>query len=52
LLSQLGILEQGLSNLALHITFLRPGWYMENAVWNLKPARDTGVIQSFLQLMQ
>jgi uncharacterized protein YbjT (DUF2867 family) len=49
LLSQLGILEQGLSDLALPITFLRPGWYMENAVWDLKPARDTGVIQSFLQ---
>jgi NAD(P)H dehydrogenase (quinone) len=49
LLSQLGILEQGLSNLALPITFLRPGWYMENAAWDLKPARDTGVIQSFLQ---
>jgi hypothetical protein len=22
---------------------------MENAVWDLKPARDTGFIQSFLQ---
>ena len=49
LLSQLSILEQGLSDLALPITFLRPGWYMENAVWDLKPARDMGVIQSFLQ---
>jgi uncharacterized protein YbjT (DUF2867 family) len=33
LLSQLGILEQGLSDLVLPITFLRPAWYMENAVW-------------------
>jgi NAD(P)H dehydrogenase (quinone) len=49
LLSQLGILEQGLSDLALPITFLRPGWYMENAALDLKPARDTGIIQSFLQ---
>lgn len=49
LLSQLGILEQGLSDLVLPITFLRPAWYMENAVWDLKPARDTGVVQSFLQ---
>jgi NAD(P)H dehydrogenase (quinone) len=49
LLSQLGLLEQGLSDLALPITFLRPAWYLENAVWDLKPARDTGVIQSFLQ---
>jgi NAD(P)H dehydrogenase (quinone) len=49
LLSQLGILEQGLSDLALPITFLRPGWYMENAAWDLKPVRETGVMQSFLQ---
>jgi NAD(P)H dehydrogenase (quinone) len=49
LLSQLGLLEQGLRDLALPIAFLRPAWYMENAVWDLKPARDTGVIQSFLQ---
>jgi uncharacterized protein YbjT (DUF2867 family) len=49
LLSQLGLLEQGLSDLALSIAFLRPAWFMENAVWDLKPARDTGVIQSFLQ---
>jgi NAD(P)H dehydrogenase (quinone) len=48
LLSQLGILEQGLSDL-LPITFLRPAWYMENAVWDLKQARDTGAVQSFLQ---
>jgi NAD(P)H dehydrogenase (quinone) len=49
LLSQLGIMEQGLIDLASPITFLRPGWYMENAAWDLKPARDMGVIQSFLQ---
>jgi NAD(P)H dehydrogenase (quinone) len=49
LLSQLAILEQGLSDLVLPITFLRPAWYMENAAWDLKPARDMGVIQSFLQ---
>jgi NAD(P)H dehydrogenase (quinone) len=49
LLSQLGLLEQGLSDSGLPITFLRPGWYMENAVWDLKPARDAGIIQSFLR---
>jgi NAD(P)H dehydrogenase (quinone) len=49
LLSQLGILEQGLSDLVLPITFLRPAWYMENAVWDLKGAREMGVIESFLQ---
>jgi NAD(P)H dehydrogenase (quinone) len=45
LLSQLGLLEQGFSDLALPVTFLRPAWHLENAVWDLKPARDTGVIR-------
>ncbi len=49
LLSQLGILEERLRDLVLPITFLRPAWYMENAAWDVKAARDTGVIQSFLQ---
>ena len=31
LLSQLGLLEQGLGELPLPITFLRPAWFMENA---------------------
>ena len=48
LLSQLRMLEQGLGSLALHITFLRPAWFMENAAWDVAPARETGVIQSFL----
>lgn len=49
LLSQLGILEERLRDIALPVTFLRPAWYMENASWDAKGARDTGVIQSFLQ---
>jgi uncharacterized protein YbjT (DUF2867 family) len=49
LLSQLGIQEQVLGSMALHTTFLRPAWFMENAAWDVAPARDTGVIQSFLQ---
>ena len=49
LLSQLRILEQGLRDVVLPIIFLRPAWYMENAAWDVKAARDTGVIQSFLQ---
>jgi uncharacterized protein YbjT (DUF2867 family) len=49
LLSQHTIHERALSELALPITFLRPAWFMENAAWDLTPARDTGVIQSFLQ---
>jgi NAD(P)H dehydrogenase (quinone) len=49
LLSQHTIHERILGELALPITFLRPAWFMENAAWDLAPARDTGVIQSFLQ---
>ena len=49
LLSQHTIIEQKLRELALPITFLRPGWFMENASWDVAPARESGVIPSFLQ---
>jgi NAD(P)H dehydrogenase (quinone) len=49
LLSQLGILEQALGDLSMPVAFLRPGWFMENAQWDIAPAREHGVIQSFLQ---
>jgi uncharacterized protein YbjT (DUF2867 family) len=49
LLTQLGIQEQVLGELPLPITFLRPAWYLENAAWDVAPARDTGTIASLLQ---
>jgi uncharacterized protein YbjT (DUF2867 family) len=49
LLGQLRILEQELSTLPMPITFLRPAWFMENFSWDIPPARETGVIPSFLQ---
>ncbi|SFU73196.1 Uncharacterized conserved protein YbjT, contains NAD(P)-binding and DUF2867 domains [Polaromonas sp. YR568] len=49
LLSQLGLLEQSLGNLPMPVTFLRAAWFMENAVWDIAPARESGVIPSFLQ---
>lgn len=49
LLSQLSLLEQELSKLPMPIDFLRPGWFLENTLWDLAPARDNGVIPSFLQ---
>ncbi|RBH56156.1 MULTISPECIES: NmrA family NAD(P)-binding protein [Pseudomonas] len=49
LLNQLQLLEQGLSTLDLPVTFLRPGWFMENALWDVAAAVETGVIPSFLQ---
>jgi uncharacterized protein YbjT (DUF2867 family) len=49
LLNQLGLLEQGLADLTIPVTYLRPAWFMENAAWDVAPARATGVIRSYLQ---
>jgi len=48
LLTQLQWLERELGAPALPLTFLRPAWYMENAAWDIAPARQ-GVVSSFLQ---
>jgi uncharacterized protein YbjT (DUF2867 family) len=49
LLTQHTIIEQALAELPLPITFLRPAWFMENCSWDVAPARNQGVIPSFLQ---
>lgn len=49
LLNQLQMLEQSLSELEVPITFLRPGWFMENCLWDIEAAVQSGVIPSFLQ---
>jgi uncharacterized protein YbjT (DUF2867 family) len=49
LLTQLGIMEQALGGLPMPVTFLRPAWFMENCSWDVAPARNQGVIASFLQ---
>jgi NAD(P)H dehydrogenase (quinone) len=49
LLSQHSIIEKALRQLPMPITFLRPGWFMENASWDVAPVRDTGILSSFLQ---
>jgi uncharacterized protein YbjT (DUF2867 family) len=49
LLTQRTLLEQALRDLPMPVTFLRPGWFMENSAWDVAPARDKGVIASFLQ---
>jgi uncharacterized protein YbjT (DUF2867 family) len=49
LLSQHGIIERALGDLSAPITFLRPGWFMENSSWDVTLAREKGVIPSFLQ---
>jgi NAD(P)H dehydrogenase (quinone) len=49
LLTQHTIIEQALGELSIPIAFLRPGWFMENSSWDVAPARESGVIPSFLQ---
>jgi uncharacterized protein YbjT (DUF2867 family) len=49
LLNQLGIMEQVLGQLPVPIAFLRAAWFMENSAWDVAPARETGVVPSFLQ---
>lgn len=49
LLTQRTLMEQALRALPMPITFLRPGWFMENAAWDVASARDNGVIASYLQ---
>ena len=48
LLSQRTLMEATLSHLPMPVTFLRPGWFLENAALDVASARDTGVIHSFL----
>jgi uncharacterized protein YbjT (DUF2867 family) len=48
LLQQHQLQEMSLGTLPLPITFLRAAWFMENAAWDVAPARTTGVIPSFL----
>lgn len=48
LLTQLQILEQELRWLPV-IAFLRAAWFMENFAWDVTPARQTGILHSFLQ---
>ncbi|OWK35104.1 NmrA family NAD(P)-binding protein [Fimbriiglobus ruber] len=49
LLTQLQMLEQSLGRLPVPVAFLRAGWFMENAAWDVEPAATSGIIQSYLQ---
>jgi NAD(P)H dehydrogenase (quinone) len=49
LLTQLGLIEQALGDLPFPVAFLRAAWFMENSAWDVAPARDKGVVPSFLQ---
>ena len=49
LITQVHILEEALVDLPIPTAILRPAWFMENSLWDIAPARDTGVMSSFLQ---
>jgi NAD(P)H dehydrogenase (quinone) len=49
LLNALRYLEQALADVALPITFLRAGWFMENAQLDVASAREQEVVTSYLQ---
>jgi uncharacterized protein YbjT (DUF2867 family) len=49
LLMQRTLLERALGGIDLPVTFLRPAWFLENALWDVPSVRDEGVLRSFLQ---
>ncbi|MGM9480069.1 NAD(P)H-binding protein [Roseateles sp. NT4] len=49
LLSKLGVMEEVLGGLDLPVTFLRAAWFIENLAWDVAPARETGLMASYLQ---
>lgn len=52
LITQVHILEAALAALPVPTAILRPAWFMENSLWDIAPARDTGVMPSFLQPLE
>ena len=48
LLTQHTIIEKAIAGLPMPVTFLRPAWFMENSSWDVAPAKNQGVIPSFL----
>ena len=48
LLNALSRMEEVFGKLPMPVTFLRAGWFMENAAWDIAPAQN-GVIRSYLQ---
>ncbi|BAO91634.1 NmrA family NAD(P)-binding protein [Caballeronia cordobensis] len=48
LLTQRTLLEDALREQTIPVTFLRPGWFMENCAWDVESARNEGIVRSFL----
>jgi NAD(P)H dehydrogenase (quinone) len=49
LLSQRTMMEKAVTAVGIPLTILRPGWFIENTLWDVPSARDNGIIHSFLQ---
>lgn len=49
LITQVRFLEESLGSLATPTAILRPAWFMENSLWDVAPARETGEMACFLQ---
>ena len=45
LLTQRTLMEEALREIGLPVTFLRPGWFMENALWDIPSARERRAAQ-------
>ena len=48
LLTQHTIIEKALVEFPMPVSFLRPAWFMENSSWDVAPAKNQGIIPSFL----
>jgi len=48
LLTQRTLMEKALNTLPVPVAFLRPGWFLDNAAWDVASAMDAGVVRSFL----
>jgi NAD(P)H dehydrogenase (quinone) len=48
LITSTHLLEEQLATLPIPSVFLRPGWFMENTVWDIPTARDQGKFLSYL----
>ena len=49
IITPLHLMEQALAVLPMPAAFLRAGWFMENAAWDVQPAFDSGRLMSHLQ---
>lgn len=50
LITQARMMEEALEPIHdIPVAVLRPAWFMENSLWDIATARDTGIMPSFLQ---